>query len=150
MKYGAQHPTLHFFTPKNKTMKNSQIISNLIITRLTQIAKPVNLDQRKEKQNLSFLCEAEIDNIEGETIYASVNFNRSEIWYNYEIEMRDVVSHFYDVSEYESLVDFDFEGNRQAWVSIFDVEIDGYDVLEYMIDNALLKTYSAITNSENF
>lgn len=131
-------------------MKNQEIISNLIIARLTQIAKPVNLDQRKEKQDLSFLCEAEIDNIDGETIYASVNFNRSEIWYNYEIELRDVVSHFYDVKEYEALVDFDFEGNRQAWVSIFDVELLDSDVLEYLIDNAKLGSFVKINQTENF
>ena len=131
-------------------MKNQEIISNLIITRLTQIAKPVNLDQRKEKKDLSLLCEAEIDTIEGETIYASVNFNRSDIWYNYEIELRDVVSHFYDVHEYEALVDFDFEGNRQAWVSIFDVEILDSDVMEYLIDKAQLVNFTKITETENF
>ena len=131
-------------------MKNQEIISNLIITRLTQIAKPVNLDQRKEKKDLSLLCEAEIDTIEGETIYASVNFNRSDIWYNYEIELRDVVSHFYEVNEYEALIDFDFEGNRQAWVSIFDVEILDSDVMEYLIDKAQLVNFTKITETENF
>ena len=131
-------------------MKKQEIISNLIINRLTEIAKPKSLDQRKEKENLTWLCEAEIDNIDGLTIYASVNFADTDIWYNYELELRDVVAHFYDVNEWEALVEFDIEGNESAWVSVFDVEILDSDVLEYLIDNAELPNYTKINQTENF
>ena len=131
-------------------MKKQKIISNLIINRLTEIAKPKSLDQRKEKENLSCLCEAEIDNIDGLTIYASVNFADTDIWYNYELELRDVVAHFYDVNEWEALVEFDIEGNRQAWVSIFDIELLDSDVMEYLIDNAKLGNFVKINQTENF
>jgi hypothetical protein len=83
-------------------------------------------------------------------IYASISFNDDDVWYEYEVDFVNVIEHLYDVRSGQALIEYDFEGNLTQWIPIEDVEIDGYDVLEYLIDNALLKTYSAITNTENF
>jgi hypothetical protein len=48
----------NFFTPKNKTMKNQEMIN-----RLTELAKPKNLDERKEKRDLSSMAYCEINEI---------------------------------------------------------------------------------------
>ena len=139
-----EHFENNFFTSKNKTMKNQELIN-----RLTELSRPKNLDERKEKRDLSSMAYCEINEIT-DVVYASVSFNDDDVWYEYEVDFVNVVEHFYDVSGGQVLIEYDFEGNLTQWIPIEDVEIDGYDVLEYMIDNALLKTYSAITNSENF
>jgi hypothetical protein len=83
-------------------------------------------------------------------ISVSISFNDDDVWYEYYVDFVNVVEHICDVSGGQALIEYDFEGNLTQWIPIEDVEIDGYDVLEYLIDNALLKTYSAITNTENF
>jgi hypothetical protein len=134
----------NFFTLKNKTMKNQEMIN-----RLTELAKPKNLDERKEKRDLSSMAYCEINEIT-DVVSVSISFNNDDVWYEYYVDFVNVVEHICDVSGGQALIEYDFEGNLTQWIPIEDVEIDGYDVLEYLIDNALLKSYSAITNTENF
>jgi len=134
----------NFLISKNKTMKNQELIN-----RLTELSRPKNLDERKEKRDLTSLVYSDITEIT-DVIYASISFNDDDLWYDYEVDFVNVVEHLYDVRGGQALIEYDFEGNITQWIPIEDVEIDGYDVLEYLIDNALLKTYTAITNSENF
>ena len=122
-------------------MKNQELIN-----RLTELAKPKNLDERKEKRDLTSMAYSDITEIT-DVIYASITFNDDDLWYDYEVDFVNVVEHLYDVRSGQALIEYDFEGNLKQWIPYEDVEIDGYDVLEYLIDNALLKTYSAITNS---
>lgn len=126
-------------------MKNEVIITKLILDRLAQLAKPTNLKERNEKKDLAALtyCEIELDE---ENIQASVCFNDNDLWFSYKVDYRDVVSHFYDVSGYDALVDLDIEGSRTQWVSIYDIEMDNHDVLTYLIDNNLLGDYINVTN----
>ena len=125
-------------------MKNQEMIN-----RLTELARPKNLDERKEKRDLSSMAYCKINEIT-DVVSVSITFNDYDVWYEYYVDFVNVVEHFNDVSNGQVLIEYDFEGNMTQWIPIEDVEINGYDVLEYLIDNALLKTYSAITNSENF
>ena len=125
-------------------MKNQEMIN-----RLTELARPKNLDERKEIQDLSSMAYCKINEIT-DVVYVSITFNDYDVWYEYYVDFVNVVEHFNDVSGGQALIEYDFEGNMTQWIPIEDVEINGYDVLEYLIDNALLKTYSAITKSENF
>ena len=120
-----------------------------MINRLTELARPKNLDERKEKRDLSSMAYCKINEIT-DVVSVSITFNDYDVWYEYYVDFVNVVEHFNDVSNGQVLIEYDFEGNMTQWIPIEDVEINGYDVLEYLIDNALLKTYSAITNSENF
>ena len=125
-------------------MKNQEMINRLI-----ELERPKNWDERKEMQDLSSMAYCKINEIT-DVVSVSITFNDYDVWYEYYVDFVNVVEHFYDVSGGQALIEYDFEGNLTQWIPVEDVEIDGYDVLEYLIDNALLKTYSVITNTENF
>ena len=126
-------------------MKNELIISKLIINRFNQLAKPANLKERNEKEDLTSLTYCEIEFL-GSEIIASVCFNDNDLWFSYEVGFIDVVKHFYDVRNGEALIEYDIEGNDTQWVDVYDVEIDNHDVLTYLISNNMLGDYYQVTN----
>ena len=134
-----------FLTIKQKTMKNELTISKLIINRFNQLAKPANLKERNEKEDLAALTYCEIEFL-GSEIIASVCFNDNDLWFSYKVDFLDVIRHFYDINNGQVLVDLDIEGNRRQWVDICDVEIDNHDVLTYLISNNMLGNYYQVTN----
>ena len=144
--HGAQHPTLHFFNQKQIAMKNELTISNLIIKRFNQLAKPANLKERNEKEALAALTYCEIEFDDYGNIEAYVCFNDNGLWFSYKVYFIDVIRHFYDVNNGQVLVDLDIEGNRGQWVDICDVEIDNHDVLTYLIGDNLMDDYYQVTN----
>jgi len=119
-------------------MKNQKLIN-----RLTELARPKNWDERSEKRDLSLYAYCEINEIT-DVVYVSINFNGGDFWYNYEVDFENVIEHFYDVSGGQALIEYDFEGNMTEWIPIEDVKINGEDVMQYLMDNALLKTYTDI------
>ena len=127
-------------------MKNELTISNLIINRFNQLAKPANLKERNEKEALAALTYCEIEFDDYGNIEASVCFNDNDLWFNYKVYFIDVIRHFYDVNNGQVLVDLDIEGSRRQWVDICDVEIDNHDVLTYLIGDNLLEDYYQVTN----
>jgi hypothetical protein len=122
-------------------MKNQEMIN-----RLTDLAKAKNWDEKAERRDLSLHSYCEINEIT-DIVYVSINFNGGYLWYNYEVDFENVIEHFYDVSGGKALIEYDFEGNITEWIPIEDVEINGEDVMEYLMDNALLKTYTGIIKS---
>ena len=129
-----------FLTIKQITMKNELTISNLIIKRFNQLAKPANLKERNEKEDLAALTYCEIEFL-GSEIIASVCFNDNDLWFSYEVEFLDVVNHLFDVRNGEALIEYDIEGNHTQWIDVYDVEIDNHDVLTYLISNNMLNDY---------
>ena len=127
-------------------MKNELTISNLIINRFNQLAKPANLKERNEKEDLAALTYCEIEFDDYGNIEASVCFTDNGLWFSYEVDLIDVIRHFYDVRNGKVLVDLDIEGNRRQWAYICDVEIDNHDVLTYLIGDNRLEGYYQVTN----
>lgn len=128
-------------------MKNELTISKLIINRFNQLAKPANLKERKEKEDLASLTYCEIDQFEGNEISASVCFNdNDDLWFYYKVDFLDVVNHLFDVRNGEALIEYDIEGNVKQWVDVYDVEIDNHDVLTYLIGDNMLGDYYKVTN----
>ena len=127
-------------------MKNELTISKLIINRFNQLAKPANLKERNEKEALTALTYCEIEFDDYGNIKASVCFNNNDLWFDYKVDFLDVICHFYDVRNWQVLVDLDIEGSKHQWVDVCDVEIDNHDVLSYLIGENLLSDYYQVTN----
>lgn len=128
-------------------MKNELTISKLIIKRFNQLAKPANLKERNEKEDLAALTYCEIDQFEGNEISASVCFNdNDDLWFYYKVKFLDVVNDLYDVRNGQVLIEHDIEGNHTQWIDVYDVEIDNHDVLTYLIGDNRLEGYYQVTN----
>jgi transcriptional regulator with XRE-family HTH domain len=105
-----------------------------VIERLTQLKLPKSLNDRNELDGIYTNTYFESESLTDEEIEISLCFNDLDVWFDYVIERDAVIEHFYTTnSQYEALVDMDYVGEKQAWVSYEEIELDYEQIFDYLV-----------------
>ena len=113
-----------------------------VIERLTQLNIPKSLNDRNELTGIYTNTYFECESLTDEEIEISLCFNDLDVWFDYVIERDAVIEHFYTTnSQYEALVDMDYVGEKQAWVSYEEIELDYEQIFDYLVRTGDIANY---------